>query len=84
MAVGGFGACWLLRETLSASTSSGQLQLVWPQDHTGWILQAQTNPPNTGLGTNWVTVPASSGTNQMAFPTDPTTGSVFFRLYLSQ
>jgi hypothetical protein len=69
---------------LQPGTSSGQLQLAWPEDHTGWILQAQTNPPNTGLGTNWVTVPASSGTNQMAFPIDPANGSVFYRLFLSQ
>jgi alpha-L-fucosidase 2 len=69
---------------LQPSISSGQLQLAWPPDHTGWLLQAQTNPPNTGLGTHWVTVPASSGTDQMAFPMDPTNGSVFFRLYLSQ
>lgn len=69
---------------LQPSTSSGQLQLTWPQDHTGWILQAQTNPPNAGLGTNWVNLSASSGTNQMTFPMGPTNGSVFYRLFLSQ
>jgi hypothetical protein len=69
---------------LQPTTSSGQLLLAWPQDHTGWLLQAQTNPPNTGLGTNWVTVPASFGTDQMAFPMYPTNGSVFYRLFLSQ
>lgn len=65
---------------LSASGSIGQLQLAWPQDHTGWVLQAQTNAPGTGLGTDWFTLPDSDLTNQMALPFDPAQGSVFFRL----
>jgi hypothetical protein len=69
---------------LQPSISNGQFQVAWPQDHTGWILQAQTNPPNTGLGTNWVSVSTSSGTDQMDFPIDPTNGGVFFRLYLAR
>jgi len=60
--------------------NQGQLQLTWPQDHTGWSLQAQTNSIQTGIGTNWVTVPASTLTNQMAFPINPANGTVFFRL----
>jgi hypothetical protein len=60
----------------TASLNSGQLQLSWPADHTGWRLQAQTNL----LGTNWVTVANSSGTNQMVIPISPTNGCVFFRL----
>jgi len=65
---------------LSLTTGSGQMQLNWPADHTGWSLQVQTNLLNQGLGTNWVTIPASTNTNQMTFPADPTSGSVFFRL----
>jgi hypothetical protein len=60
--------------------SGGQVQLVWPQDHTGWSLQAQTNSSSDGITTNWVTIPASTLTNQMAFPIGLTNGSVFFRL----
>jgi fibronectin type 3 domain-containing protein len=60
--------------------AGGQMQLAWPQDHTSWSLQVQTNSPSGGLGTNWVTVPASKATNQMTFPLDSTSGSVFFRL----
>ena len=60
--------------------SAGQLQLGWPQDHTTWRLQAQTNDATAGLGTNWVTVPGSAVTNQMTFPADPALGSVFFRM----
>lgn len=65
---------------LTFAVSSGQLQLTWPQDHTGWTLQAQTNSLDTGLGTNWVDVTNSIFTNQLIFPFSATNGGVFFRL----
>jgi hypothetical protein len=49
-------------------------------DHLGWQVQVQTNAPNVGLGTNWVTVPNSNLTNQFSLPIDINSGSVFFRL----
>jgi xyloglucan-specific exo-beta-1,4-glucanase len=74
------------RPTSSASvaigmtSAPGQLQFSWPADHTGWQLQSQTNNLTSGLGTNWVNVPASIQTNQMTVPLNSTNGSVFFRL----
>ena len=65
---------------LNFGVSSGQIQFTWPQDHTGWSLQVQTNSLNAGIGTNWVTLPSSAVTNQMSFPINPTQDSVFFRL----
>jgi alpha-L-fucosidase 2 len=62
------------------AVNGSQIQLIWPQDHTGWSLQAQTNSSGNGISTNWVTIPASTLTNQMAFPIGLTNGSVFFRL----
>jgi cellulose 1,4-beta-cellobiosidase len=62
------------------AVNNGQIQLGWPQDHTGWSLQAQTNSLGGGISTNWVIVPASTLTNQMTFPIGLTNGSVFFRL----
>jgi hypothetical protein len=59
---------------------SGQLRLNWPGDHLGWRLQSQTNAANSGLGTNWMTVPNSTMTNQLLVPISPSNGSVFFRL----
>jgi hypothetical protein len=56
------------------------LQLVWPQDHTGWQVQVQTNAPGTGLGTNWITISGSGQTNQFNLPVDAANGSVFLRL----
>jgi hypothetical protein len=57
-----------------------QLQLAWPQDHTSWSLQVQTNDPASGLGTNWVSVPDSLATNLIYVPLDAANGNVFFRL----
>jgi len=66
--------------TLLYTNSGGQLQLSWPQDHTGWFVQIQTNNLDKGLGTNWTTIPASNGTNVFSLPVNPTNGSVFLRL----
>ena len=65
---------------INASVNAGQLQLNWPQDHTGWTLQMQTNPPGGGLGTNWMRVSSSSATNLMNLPVNAINGSTFFRL----
>ena len=65
---------------MSFSVSAGTLNLSWPASHTGWRLQVQTNALNVGISTNWVDVPGSESTNQVAFPINPTNGTVFFRL----
>ena len=49
-------------------------------DHLGWWLEIQTNSLNAGLGTNWVTVPNSTATNQVFMPINTASGSIFFRL----
>jgi autotransporter-associated beta strand protein len=65
---------------IATAVVGGGLQLSWPADHIGWSLQSQTDPLNTGLGTNWVTLSGSSSTNQTTIPINPTSGSVFYRL----
>jgi hypothetical protein len=60
--------------------TGGQLNLAWPQDHTGWSLQELTNGLNTAQGTNWVTVPGSTVTNQILLPINPANPTAFFRL----
>jgi hypothetical protein len=66
--------------SVSMSSSGDLLYLSWPADHTGWTLQAQTNAPNAGLGTNWSNVAGSSLTNSLSLPVDASNGSVFYRL----
>jgi hypothetical protein len=65
---------------LSFGMTTNGIQFSWPSDHTGWQLQAQSNPPNVGIGANWVTVPESSTTNQIVIPTSLSNGNVFYRL----
>jgi len=67
--------------SLLVGLSNGLLQLTWPANYTGARrLQAQTNTVAAGLGTNWVNVPNSSGTNQISLPVDPANQAVFFLL----
>ena len=66
--------------TFSYGINGNQLQLSWPASYTGWRLEMQTNSLATGLGTNWFTVPGSTGTNRVLLPMSPSSLSVFFRL----
>jgi fibronectin type 3 domain-containing protein len=66
---------------VSFTPGAGQVQIAWPQNHTGWALQVQTNSAGGGLGINWVTLLSSQTTNETVFPIDPSRGSVFFRLF---
>lgn len=60
------------------SVNSGQLQLSWPADHTGWRLQVQTNGLNPG---GWYSVIGSTNVNSITFPLgEDAPNSVFFRL----
>jgi len=65
---------------LGLAINTNQIQFNWPMDHTGWELQSQTNAINTGLSTNWLTIPGTDATNQALVPVNPANGSVFFRL----
>jgi hypothetical protein len=70
----------LISPQANFTVSGGQIQLAWPQDHTGWSLQMQTNSVGAGLGTNWVTIATSTSTNQISVPINAGNASVFFRL----
>lgn len=56
------------------------LQISWPSDYAGWILEGQTNPISSGLSSNWGNVPGSTATNRVFIPINPANGSCFFRL----
>lgn len=62
------------------SIAGQQVQLSWPQDHTGWLLQAQTDSISQGITTNWTVVANSGASNQILVPLGLTNGTVFFRL----
>ncbi len=62
--------------------NSGNVILQWPGDHTGWSVQAQTNPITAGLGSNWADLAGASLTNQFVMPINQTNATVFFRMVL--
>ena len=65
---------------LTASITNNALQISWPADHLGWILQVQTNGLGAGLGTHWISLPDSTTTTQFTVPLDTRNTSVFYRL----
>ena len=70
----------LTQPQLLCQFAGGQIQLLWPVDHTGWELQMQTNSSGLGLGTNWLTILGSALTNQFVLPISLASGSGFFRV----
>jgi hypothetical protein len=64
---------------LNFQASGNQLQVSWPADHIGWRLEVQTNNLAVGLSTNWVSLGYDT-TNQVSLLTNPSNGSVFYRL----
>ena len=65
---------------LSYSVSGSSLQLSWPRNYVGWILQSQTNNPGAGLSTNWADVTGTTTTNTTVFLMDTGNPTVFYRL----
>lgn len=65
---------------ITYSVSGNSLVLTWPEDHTGWKLQSQTNNLNTGLSDLWYDVADSETTNQVTVTINPANPTVFYRL----
>ena len=65
---------------ITFAVSNNALVLNWPSNYTGWLLQAQTNTLNTGLGTNWFTLPGSETNSSFIAPVNSFDPAVFFRL----
>ncbi len=61
---------------LSGRIGNSALLLSWPQDHTGWRLQSQSDP----LSTNWFSVAGSINTNQWTTLVSSASRAKFFRL----
>jgi hypothetical protein len=66
-----------------ATVTRTNLTLIWPADHTGWRLLAQTNNRANGISQNtndWGTVAGSTATNRVIVPINFTKKSDFYRL----
>ena len=64
---------------LAWNVSGTNLDLTWPSNYVGWVLQMQTNSSSTGLSTNWVNVSESVSNSQWRVPQQGA-GAIFFRL----
>jgi len=69
-----------LPTSISATVNNASLQIAWSADHTGWLLQIQTNAPGAGLGDHWTTLTNSGEFDLYTNPISPANASVFFRL----
>ena len=65
---------------LTWRVSGGSLWLSWPEGYLGWILQAQTNALNGGLGANWTDIAGSEGVISANLPIVPEKPAVYYRL----
>jgi len=65
---------------ITFTVTGSTLNLTWPADHLGWILQAQTNRLAVGLGANWVDVPGSAASTSASLPIVSKNPAVFYRL----
>jgi glucose/arabinose dehydrogenase len=63
---------------LTVQNTGGNVAISWPTP--AGHLQLQSNAPGVGIGTNWVDVPGTTGTNQVTTPVAPNAGSIFYRL----
>jgi autotransporter-associated beta strand protein len=63
---------------LTFSLTGRQLNLSWPSNYTGWLLQSNS----VGLATtnDWFTVPGSAGTNNVQIMISPAPTNVFYRM----
>jgi hypothetical protein len=70
------------RPVISFRLLSGGVELSWPNDGIDWRLQIQTNSLLQGLSSHWTDVPGSVS-NPTIIPVDPSVGSVFHRLVIT-
>lgn len=63
-----------------ASISNNLLNLAWPSNYTGWVLQS--NGVGLGRADAWISIPGSNLTNHFIQPIDPSRTNVFFRMNL--
>jgi hypothetical protein len=63
---------------LSFSMTGNQLNLSWPSNYTGWLLQS--NSVSLAITNDWFTVPGSAGTNSIRITISPAQSNVFYRM----
>ena len=65
---------------LSFTVIGTTMQLQWPANYTGWVLQSEASVLAQGLDTNWIDLLGSALTNRWLTPIGPSGSAGFFRL----
>jgi len=63
---------------ITVSVIGNQLNLSWPANYIGWLLQS--NPLSLTSTGSWFSVPGAAGTNRVQISIDPSQTNVFFRM----
>ena len=63
---------------ITFGVTGNQLNLSWPSNYTGWLLQS--NSVSLTITDDWFTVPGSAATNSVMITIDPTQANVFYRM----
>ena len=63
---------------ISVSMAGNQVNLSWPTNYLGWLLQSNSQGLTAGNG--WFTVPGSSGTNRFQITINRNQTNVFYRM----
>jgi len=63
---------------ITYSVAGNQLQLSWPGNYAGWILQS--NSSSLAAGNDWFAVPGSATTNSVQITIGPGETNVFYRM----
>ena len=63
---------------ITFSVTGNQLNLSWPSNYTGWLLQS--NAGNLAVPGDWFTVPGSAATNRFQVTIQPNQTNVFYRM----
>jgi hypothetical protein len=66
-------------DPITFSVTGRQLNLTWPSNYTGWLLQSNSAVLTTS--TDWFTVPGSPASNSMPITINPAQANVFYRIF---
>jgi hypothetical protein len=70
----------LAQPGMTHSISAGNLNLAWPADYLGWVLESQTNSLSVGITTTWFPVSGSETVTSIQIPIETNNPTVFYRL----
>jgi hypothetical protein len=68
----------IMGTNLTVSLAGNQMNLSWPTNYLGWLLQSNSEGLTAGNG--WFTVPGSSGTNRFQITISRNQTNVFYRM----